>query len=91
MTLKNLKHSNSKKKKTQTLLFLYLIRKKSRSAQFNNIFFELRMNGHLSGENSIIWKDICTPVSITALFTTAQTGKQPEWAHSGILLSHKKE
>ena len=30
------------------------------------------------GEMSIIWKDTCTPVFITALFTIARTWKQPK-------------
>ena len=53
----------------------------------------------------IIWKDICTPVFITALFTIAKTWKQLKcpstdnwfkkmWRYiyicDGILLSHKK-
>ena len=29
-------------------------------------------------EKTIIWKDICTPVFITALFTIAKTWKQPK-------------
>ena len=30
-------------------------------------------------EKTIIWKDICTPVFIAALFTIAKTWKQPKW------------
>ena len=51
---------------------------------------------------TLIKKDICTPMLIAALFTTAKIWKEPkcsltdEWikkihTHSGILLSHKKE
>ena len=49
------------------------------------------------------WRDICTPVLIAALFTTAKTWKQPKcpsnrwmdkedvvYIYNGILLSHKK-
>ena len=54
----------------------------------------------------MIQKDVCTPVFIVALFTTANTWKQAncppteEWikmcythtdTYNGILLSHKKE
>ena len=54
-------------------------------------------------EETIIQKDTCTPIFITALFTIAKTWKQPkcpgiqEWIkkmwyiYNGILLSHKKK
>ena len=34
--------------------------------------------GHKSGENSLIWKDTCTPMFTAALFTIAKTRKQPK-------------
>ena len=50
---------------------------------------------------TMIQKDTCTPMFIAALFTIAQTGKQPKspsmdkedvvHKHNGIPLSHKKE
>ena len=58
---------------------------------------------HISRENYIIWKDTCTPVFTEALFTIAETWKQPKcpstekWkkgCHTyihGILLGHKEE
>ena len=52
-------------------------------------------------DKNIIQEDACTPMFIAALFTIAQTGKQPKspsmdkedvvHKHNGILLSHKKE
>ena len=56
-------------------------------------------------EKTIIQNDICTPMLIAALFTTARTSKQPrspQWqtngyrkcgvqTYSGTLFSHKKE
>ena len=52
---------------------------------------------------TLIWKNVCTPMSIAALFTIANMWKQPkcssvdEWVkklwytHNGILLGHEKE
>ena len=34
--------------------------------------------GHISRDNSSFWKDACTPVYTTALFTIAETWKQPK-------------
>ena len=54
-------------------------------------------------DKTVVWKDTCTPMFITALFTIAKTWKQSkcpltdEWVrkmwyiYNGILLSHKKE
>ena len=35
-------------------------------------------------EKTIIWKDICTPMSTAALFTIAKTWKQPKYPSTGL-------
>ena len=57
----------------------------------------------MGSENTIIWKDTCTPMFTEALFTIARMWKWPKrpstgmdkedvvHIYNGILLSHKKE
>ena len=58
---------------------------------------------YLKKPKTLIWKNMCTPMFISTLFTMAKIWKQPkcppvdEWIkqlvclHNGILLGHKKE
>ena len=46
---------------------------------------------YLKKTKTLIWKDICTPLFIAALFTIAKIWKQPYIYSNGILLSHKIE
>ena len=87
---KNLQKKKSSLRKSQIIEIFYLKKKKKVDTMekvwsfLKKLSIELPYDPSIPFlgiylEKTIIWKNTCTPVFITTLFTIAKTWKQPKW------------